>query len=151
MPILRVLMWLWDFYRDLRPSRNLCQKCNGAPTGSILEAILQVKKHSSAKTQRKSKPVEKAVNNTQTPSRFMASEHNCQFQNRNFVVVWDTLDPSETYSSGRMYMLKQIRIKIITENLCSRPPKKRWTLHLSWNVFHSMLKHFLLFQFNWQI
>lgn len=52
----------------------LCQKCSGAPTGRTLEASLQVKKHSSAKTQRSSKPENKVVNKTETPSRFMASE-----------------------------------------------------------------------------
>ncbi len=52
----------------------LCQKRSGAPTGITLEASLQVKKHSSAKTQNNSKPENKVVTKTETPSRFMASE-----------------------------------------------------------------------------
>lgn len=51
----------------------LCQKRSGAPTGRTLEASLQVKKHSSAKTQMSSKPENKVVTKTETP-RFMASE-----------------------------------------------------------------------------
>jgi len=58
----------------LRLIHKLGQKRSGAPVGSTLEASLQVKKHSSAKTQRSSKPESKVVNKTETPSRFMASE-----------------------------------------------------------------------------
>lgn len=139
----RVLLRLWDFYHDLRPSPKFCQKCSGAPTGSILEAILQVKKHSSATTQRKSKPEKKAVNNTQTPSRFMASGHSCQFQERKRIqnnqscfglrhtgpLRSQTTRASETYSPGRVYMLRQMRIRIITDNLVHGPLKREfWSL-----------------------
>lgn len=61
-------------FRDSRLIHKLFQKCSGAPIGRTLEACLYVKKHSSAKTQRGSKPEDKVVNKTETPSRLMYSE-----------------------------------------------------------------------------